>query len=97
MKNAENINLFFDRLIHSDQYIMYDGSKYFIEGCCCQFDESHQIISATLTVYQLPSWKECYSVTSVTPDDCVNRFISDFRLNGRTIHELIPDIEIVDE
>lgn len=90
------INQFYDRLLHSDQYVRYKGVKYFFEGCCCQFDDHHQILSAEFVIYRLPEWEEVYDVVAATPAACIEKFIQEFRMDGKTIHQLIPEIEIVD-
>lgn len=97
MMGTESINLFIDRLSHSDQYISYKDQKYFIEGCCCQFDELHNVVAATLSVFSLPTWSEIFSVTDVSTTGCVAKFLSEFQLDGLSIRELLPLIEIVDE
>lgn len=87
------INLFYDRLLHSDQYVLYKGVKYFFEGCCCQFDDHHQILSAKFIIYQLPEWEEVYDVVAPTPAACIEKFIQEFRMDGKTIPELLPELD----
>ncbi len=36
---------------------------------------------------------EVYSVTAATPAACIDQFIQAFRLDGKTIHELLPELE----
>lgn len=37
--------------------------------------------------------EEVYSVTAATPAACIDQFIQEFRLDGKTIHELLPELE----
>ena len=93
MTSIEDINEFFDRLLYSDQYMLYKGVEYFFEGCCCQFDDHHQILSAEFVIYRLPEWEEVYDVVAATPAACIEKFIQEFRMDGKTIHELLPALE----
>ncbi len=93
MTSIEDINEFFDRLLYSDQYMLYHGVEYFFEGCCCEFDDQHRILSAFFVIYQLPNYEEVYSVTAAAPAACIDQFIQEFRLDGKTIHELLPELE----
>ncbi len=59
-------NVFIDQLSYEDHYVLFNGVKYFLNGCQVSKNDEGKIISVRLEVYDLTSKTTIYSVTKKT-------------------------------
>jgi len=62
---------FIDKLYYEDHYIIYNGEKYFFNGCQTSKDGTGAIISVTLEIYNLSADKTVFSVTKTSAVECI--------------------------
>lgn len=92
-----NVTQFIESLFFEDAYILYEGKKYFINGCCCNFDENHEIVNVKLEVYNLDEGRTVFSVIKPTQTECVTAFEDAPIFNGKTFWDVEQEIQWVDD
>ena len=92
-----NANQFIESLFFEDAYILYDGKKYFINGCSCNFDDNHEIINVKLEVYNIDEGCTVFSVIKPTQTECVTAFEDAPIFNGKTFWDVEQEIQWVDD
>lgn len=91
-----NVYEFIDELTFQDHYAIYQGQKYYFNGCQCQYDMKGNIISVTLEVYNLTTKEAVFSTTQDSITKCIDAFEKAKIFNGKTFWKAEKDIEWVD-
>ena len=91
-----NASEFIDELTYQDHYAVYQGQKYYFNGCQCHYDRNGDIVSVTLEVYNLTTKEPVFSVTQSSASKCVDQFEKAKIFNGKTFWDAEKDIEWVD-
>ena len=90
-------NVFIDQLSYEDHYVLFNGVKYFLNGCQVNKNDEGKIISVRLEVYDLTSQTTIYSVTKKNSSECLVAFQDAKIWNGKSFWEVEQDIEWVDD
>ena len=90
-------NVFIDQLSYEDHYVLFNGVKYFLNGCQVNKNDEGKIISVRLEVYDLTSQTTIYSVTKKNVFECLVAFQDAKIWNGKSFWEVEQDIEWVDD
>ena len=90
-------NVFIDQLSYEDHYVLFNGVKYFLNGCQVSKTDEGKIISVRLEVYDLTSQTTIYSVTKKNISECLVDFQDAKIWNGKSFWEVEQDIEWVDD
>lgn len=91
-----NARDFLNKLYYEDHYVIFNGEKYFLNGCQTKkLDNGTE--SVRLEVYNLTQDTTIFSVTKTTAVDCIEEFEEAAIWNGRTFWEIEPEIIWVDE
>ena len=91
-----NVNEFLDELTYEDHYVLYKGKKYFFNGCQCQFDSNHKVISATIGVYNFSDNKELASFTENSIVACIDALSSAKLFDGKSFWDVEAKMEWID-
>jgi len=91
-----NVDNFIESLLYEDAYILYQGKKYFINGCSCRFDNKDKMIDVRLEVYNLDDNCTIFSTVKATHKECISEFESARIFNGKSFWEAEKDIQWVD-
>lgn len=87
---------FIDELTYQDHYAIYNGVKFFFNGCQCKYDKNGNITDVTLEVYNLLTNETVYSTTQNSTTKCIDEFEKAKIFNGKSFWEAEKDIEWVD-
>ena len=68
-----NTKDFLDKLFYEDHYVVYEGEKYFLNGCQTTYNDDKSE-SVRLEVYNLSKNITVFSVTKPTAIECVESF-----------------------
>ena len=88
---------FIDKLYYEDNYVLFHGEKYFINGCQSKEGADGKIISVRLEVYNLTSDTTVFSVTKSSPTECVKMFEEAAIWNGKTFWDAECQMQWVDD
>ncbi len=91
-----NANDFIDKLTYEDHYVMYDGEKFFVNGCQVTTDNQGNIVSVVLEVYNLNNNTTIFSATKQTISDCIAEFEEAKIWNDKSFWEAEKDMAWVD-
>lgn len=91
-----NASDFIDKLSYEDHYIMFDGKKYFLNGCQTRKDSCGNVISVKLEVYDLENEITVFSVTKNSISECLLEFEKTKIFNGKSFWKVEKEIELVD-
>lgn len=92
-----NVNEFIDKLYYEDHYVIYNGYKYFFNGCQTKKDIHGKIKTVTLEIYNLSMSKTFFSVTKQSAIDCIEAFEEAPIWNGKTFWEVESNMQWVDD
>lgn len=87
---------FIDELTYQDHYAIYNGVKFFFNGCQCKYDKNGNITDVTLEVYNLLTNETVYSTTQNSTAKCIDEFEKAKIFSGKSFWEVEKDIEWVD-
>lgn len=90
-----NVNEFIDKLYYEDHYVLYNGSKYFFNGCQHKKSDG-KTLSVFLEVYDLTSSKTVFTTEKLTADECIEAFENAPVWNGKTFYEVQDSMQWVD-
>lgn len=91
-----NARDFLNKLYYEDHYVIFNGEKYFLNGCQTKkLDNGTE--SVRLEVYNLTRDTTVFSVTKTSAADCIDAFEEAVIWNGRTFWEIESEIMWVDE
>ena len=88
---------FIDKLYYEDHYVIYNGNKYFLNGCQTQKDNEGNIVTVRLEVYNLSADETVLSISMPSSSECIEVFEGSPIWNGKTFWEVENEIEWVDE
>ena len=91
-----NARDFIEKLHYEDHYAIYNGEKFFFNGCQTKILENGTK-SVKLEVYNLTKNSTVLSVTKATATDCVDAFQDAPIWNGKTFWAVESEIKWVDE
>lgn len=88
---------FIDKLYYEDHYVIYNGNKYFLNGCQTQKDNEGNIVAVRLEVYNLSEDETILSISMPSASECIDMFENSPIWNDKTFWEAESEIEWVDE
>ena len=91
-----NARDFIEKLHYEDHYAIYNGEKFFFNGCQTKILENGTK-SVKLEVYNLTKNSTVLSVTKSTATDCVDVFHDTPICNRKTFWAIESEIKWVDE
>ena len=91
-----NAKDFIDKLSYEDHYVIYDGKKFFFNGCQVTKDEKGKIIKVVLEIYNLTCNSTIFSTSRLSISDCITDFENAKIWNGKTFWEVEKDMQWVD-
>lgn len=91
-----NATEFIDKLSYEDHYVIFQGKKFFINGCQTKKDENGNIMSVILEVYNLSDNKTIFSTTKSSAFECIKAFEKAEIWEGKSFWEAENSIEWVD-
>lgn len=92
-----NAHEFIDKLYYEDHYAIYNGDKYFFNGCQTKKDANGHIKNVLLEIYNLSINKIVFSTINLSATDCIEIFEETPIWNGKTFWEVENEIEWVDD
>ena len=92
-----NVAEFIDKLYYEDHYVIYNGEKYFFNGCQTSKDNTGNIISVTLEIYNLSIDRTVFSITKSSAMECIEAFEEAPIWNGKTFWDIENQMQWVDE
>ena len=97
MKDAD-IQEFIDSLYYEDQAVMYDHRKYFFNGCSYSLDnQGKEVFSFEIYLINDDESSEMiYWVEGITAQECIEQFLRDKIIDGKTFYELEKDMTVID-
>lgn len=92
-----NVNDFVDKLSYEDHYVIYNGEKFFFNGCQVTKDAQGNIIKVVLEIYNLTNDSTVFTTTQMSVSDCISDFENAKIWNGKAFWEVEKDMTCVDE
>lgn len=92
-----NANDFIDKLSYEYHYVLFNGIKYFLNGCQVSKNGEGKVVSVRLEVYDLTNNVTIFSVTKSTISECLSGFQDAKIWNGKSFWDVEQDIEWVDD
>ncbi|MBQ7296587.1 MAG: hypothetical protein IJW86_10440 [Clostridia bacterium] len=91
-----NATEFIDKLSYEDHYVVFQGKKFFLNGCQAKKDEKGNVISVTLEVYDLTDNKTVFSATKSSAFECIKAFEKANIWDNKTFWKAESEIECID-
>ncbi len=91
-----NARDFIEKLHYEDHYVVYNGEKFFFNGCQTIILENGTT-SVKLEIYNLTKKATVFSVTKSTATDCVEAFLDAPIWDGKLFWEIENQMQWVDE
>lgn len=88
---------FIDKLYYEDHYAIYNGDKYFLNGCQSIKADDEKITSVRLEVYNLSADKTIFTITKESAEECIKAFEEAPIWNGKTFWDIESQMQWVDE
>lgn len=88
---------FIDKLYYEDNYVLFHGEKYFVNGCQSKKDVNGKIISVRLEVYNLISKTTVFSATKPSAIECIEMFEKAAIWDGKTFWEAECQMQWIDD
>ncbi len=88
---------FIDKLYYEDHYVVYNGDKYFFNGCQTSKDNTGKITSVLLEIYNLSIGKTVFSIIKSSATECIEAFEDAPIWNGKTFWDVESQMQWVDE
>ena len=92
-----NARDFVECLSYEDNYAIFNGNKYFFNGCQVSKNDEGRIIRVRLEVYDLTRESTIFSATKKSISECLVAFQEAKIWNGKSFWEVEQDIEWVDD
>lgn len=92
-----NTKEFIDKLSYEDHYIIYNGEKYFFNGCQVTKDNQGNIVKVVLEVYDLANNSTIFSTSQMSISDCIAEFEKAKIWDGKSFWEVEKEMQWVDE
>ncbi len=87
---------FIDKLSYEDHYVIFQGKKFFLNGCQAKKDEKGNVISVTLEVYDLANNRTIFTVTKKSVFECIKAFEEARIWDNKSFWEAESEIEWID-
>ena len=87
---------FIDKLSYEDHYVIFQGKKFFLNGCQSKKDENGNIIDVVLEVYNLTDSRTIFTVTKKSAFECIQAFENAKIWNKKAFWEAESEIEWID-
>ena len=99
MKNSSARD-FLETIKAQDAWLKYGPRSFFVNGCCCTFDNDGRVLSARLEMYEtkedFQTWiADVCTITRNSVEDCMNVFTEIPLIDGKSFWELEQDLEWV--
>lgn len=91
-----NARDFLNKLYYEDHYVVYNGDKYFLNGCQTGYTTDGKK-RVKLEVYNLSKDTTVYSVTKSTATECIEDFQDAIIWSGKAFWHAESEIIWVDE
>lgn len=88
---------FLYKLYYEDHYVIYNGNKYFFNGCQFKKNTAGEAVSVRLEVYNLSNDETLFSITKPSAEECVEALEEAAIWNGKTFWEVENQMRWVDE
>ena len=88
---------FIDKLYYEDHYVVYNGKKYFFNGCQSKKNADGKVVSVRLEVYDISSDTTVFSVTKPSATECVEAFEEAPIWDGKSFWDIESQMQWVDE
>lgn len=92
-----NVNEFIDKLYYEDHYVLYNGSKYFFNGCRLKFDSNGKVVRVIPEIYDISNDKTLFSVQEAFAAECIEAFENSPIWDGKTFWAIEDQMQWVDE
>lgn len=92
-----NVNDFIDKLTYEDHVVIFNGKKYFFNGCQVTKDEQGKTIKVVLEVYCLTDESTIFSATKDSVSECISELGSAKIWNGKSFWEVEKEMTWVDD
>lgn len=92
-----NASEFIDKLHYEDHYVLYNGNKYFFNGCQSKKHSDGRVVSVRLEVYDISNEKTLFSTTKPSAEECVEAFEEAPIWNGKSFWDIESQMQWVDE
>ena len=91
-----NTREFLNKLYYEDHYVIFEGEKYFLNGCQTK-QNSDGSESVKLEVYNLTQHTTILSITKATATECIDSFQDAVIWNGKSFWEAELQMTWMDE
>ena len=92
-----NAKDFISKLSYEDHYEVYNGKKYFFNGCQTAKGGDGQIIKVTLEVYDLDAGKTVFSTSHPSAEECISVFENAKIWDGKSFWDVEQEMQWVDD
>ena len=92
-----DVRNFIEKLYYEDHYVIYNGEKYFFNGCQTKTSPDGNVEYVSLEVYNLTTDKTIFSTKKSFASDCILDFEEAPIWNGKTFWEVENEMQWVDE
>ena len=92
-----NAKDFIEKLHYEDHYVIYNGDKFFFNGCRTKTLPKGSVEYVSLEVYNLTTDETIFATKKVSASDCIIAFEEAPIWGGKTFWEIESDMQWVDE
>lgn len=92
-----NAKEFISRPSYEDHYAVYNGKKYFFNGCRTAKGDEGEIINVTLEVYDLDAGKTVFSTSRPSAEECISEFENAKIWDGKSFWDVEQEMQWVDD
>jgi len=90
-------NDFIEELYYEDHYVIYNGEKFFFNGCQTITDKNMNVRLVRLEIYNLSKDVTVFSVTKPTEAECIEAMENAPIWDGKTFWEVENEFKWTDE
>ena len=77
--------------------MVYNGKKYFFNGCQTAKGDDGRITKVTLEIYDLDAGKNVFSTLKPSAEECVSEFESAKTWDGKSFWDVEQELQWVDD
>ncbi len=92
-----NAKEFISKLSYEDHYAVYNGKKYFFNGCQTAKGDDGRIIKVTLEIYDLDAGKTVFSTSKPSAEECISEFENAKMWDGKSFWDVEQEMQWVDD
>lgn len=82
------VSEFINKLYYEDHYVLYNGKKYFFNGCQSKKDTDGKVISVRLEIYDISNDTILFSATKASATECMEAFEESPIWDGKTFWDI---------